>query len=59
MIGAWTITGQPDALLRVVATDVGHLEEVLERIRSAASIDHTETAILLSTLIDRHVPAPD
>jgi DNA-binding Lrp family transcriptional regulator len=59
VVGAWTITGQPDALLRVVATDVGHLEEVLERIRSAASIDHTETAILLSTLIDRHVPAPD
>jgi len=57
--GAWTITGQPDALLRVVATDIRQLEEVLERIRSAASIDHTETAIVLSTLVDRRVPAPD
>ena len=54
---AWTITGQPDALIRVVATDVRHLEDVLERIRSAASTDHTETAIVLSTLVDRRVPA--
>lgn len=53
VVGAWTVTGAPDALLRVVATDVRHLERALERIRSADNIDHSETVIVLSTLIDR------
>jgi DNA-binding Lrp family transcriptional regulator len=57
VVGAWTVTGQADALLRVVATDVRHLEQALERIRSAEHIDHSETIIVLSTLIDRHSPA--
>lgn len=57
VVGAWTVTGSADALLRVVATDVRHLEQALERIRSAENIDHSETIIVLSTLIDRHTPA--
>jgi DNA-binding Lrp family transcriptional regulator len=53
VVGAWTVTGSADALLRVLTVDVRHLEEVLERIRSAGPIDHTKTEIVLSTLIDR------
>ncbi len=58
VVGAWTVTGAPDALLRVVTRDVRHLEEALERIRTAQHIDHSETVIVLSTLIDRRSPAP-
>ncbi|WP_111768546.1 Lrp/AsnC family transcriptional regulator [Nakamurella deserti] len=57
VVGAWTVTGAPDAVLRVVTRDVRHLEQALERIRSAEHIDHSETVIVLSTLIDRHSPA--
>ncbi len=57
VVGAWTVTGSADALLRVVATDVRHLEQALERIRGAEHIDHSETIIVLSTLIDRRSPA--
>jgi DNA-binding Lrp family transcriptional regulator len=53
VVGAWTVTGSADALLRVLATDIRHLEQALERIRAAESIDHSETIIVLSTLIDR------
>lgn len=56
VVGAWTVTGAPDAILRVVTTDVRHLEQALERIRDAENIDHSETVIVLSTLIDRHSP---
>ena len=56
VVGAWTVTGAADALLRVVATDVRHLERALESIRSADNIDHSETIIVLSTLIDRRTP---
>jgi DNA-binding Lrp family transcriptional regulator len=58
VVGAWTVTGAPDALLRVVTTDVRHLEQALERIRSGGNIDHSETVIVLSTLIERHRRSP-
>lgn len=52
---AATVSGQADAILRIVATDVRHLERALERVRvEASNVDHTETAIVLSRLIDRH-----
>ena len=57
VVGAWTVTGSPDALLRVVTRDVRHLEQALERIRSPEHVDKSETVIVLSPLIDRHSPA--
>lgn len=52
---AATISGQADAMLRIVAKDVRDLERALERVRTETSkIDHTETSIVLSRLIDRH-----
>lgn len=51
---AATVTGQADAILRIVATDVRHLEDALERVRVAArNVERTETAIVLSRLIER------
>lgn len=56
VVSAATITGQADAILRVVARDVQHLEEALERIRGAAAVDRSESIIVLSQLIDRGHP---
>ncbi len=56
MVGAATITGGADAILRVRARDVRHLEQALERIRRAGPVDKSESIIVLSELIDRGHP---
>lgn len=54
---AATVSGQADAILHIVAKDVHDLERALERVRiETANVDHTETAIVLSRLIDRFGP---
>lgn len=53
VVHASTVTGQPDALLRVQARDIRHLEQALERIRDSPTIDHTQSIIVLSRLIER------
>jgi len=42
-----------DALLQILATDITHLEQVIERVREEPNVDRTETVIVLSRLIDR------
>lgn len=52
---AATVSGPADAILRIVATDIRDLERALERVRDEmGSVDHTETSIVLSRLIDRY-----
>lgn len=53
VVSACTISGAADALVHLLATDTQHLEQALERIRDHPNIDHTETVIVLSPLIDR------
>lgn len=54
---AATVSGQADAILHIVAKDVRDLERALERIRvETDNVDRTETAIVLSRLIDRYGP---
>lgn len=53
VVSAATVTGTADAILRVLARDMRHLEDALERIRTAAAIDRTESIVVLSNLIDR------
>jgi hypothetical protein len=50
------LDGQADAVLHVLARDVGHLEQVIEQIRATPSIDATRSEIVLSTLIRRKTP---
>ena len=51
---AATVSGAADAMLRIVAKDVRHLETALERVREETeNIDRTETSIVLSRLIER------
>lgn len=53
IVSASTVAGQADAVVRVRARDVQHLEDTLERIRGSAAIERTESTIVLSRLIER------
>ena len=53
VVGACTVSGAADALLHLLAADIGHLEQAIERVRDHAHVDHTESVIVLSRLIDR------
>lgn len=53
VVSAATVTGTSDAILHVLARDMLHLESVLERIRSSADIERSESIVVLSNLIDR------
>ncbi|MCH5642100.1 MULTISPECIES: Lrp/AsnC family transcriptional regulator [unclassified Gordonia (in: high G+C Gram-positive bacteria)] len=56
VVSAATITGTADAILRIMARDVHHLEQALERIRQASPVDRTESIIVLSQLLERGHP---
>ena len=53
---ACTVTGRTDALLHVLTRDVEHLQDVLQQIRDAASVDSTISEIVLRTLFRRATP---
>lgn len=55
--GAYTIAGEPSAVLHVRAADMKHLEEALERLRDTAGVMRTQTQVVLSTLFERPVEA--
>ena len=53
VIAAYTVSGDADALVHLRASDVTHLEEIIERIRADPEIARTKTIIVLSRLIGR------
>ena len=53
VVGAVTVSGDADALVHMLASDVKQLERALERIRDEPNVDHTRSVIVLSRLIDR------
>ncbi len=55
VISAVTVSGEPDAVLRVQVSDVPHLEHVIEELRRRPSIVRTRTMLVLSALVDRPV----
>lgn len=52
VIGAYTISGEADALVHLRATDIPHLEQALEKLRSESFITSTRSMIVLSILVD-------
>ena len=56
VVGAYTITGDPDALVHLRANDTAHLEATLERIRSEPFVVRTRSEMVLSRLLERQVP---
>jgi DNA-binding Lrp family transcriptional regulator len=60
VVGAYTITGDPDALLHLMTSDTTHLEEVLEKVRNEPFVARTRSVLVLSRLLERQSPAkPD
>lgn len=53
VVDAATITGEADAIVHIRSHDVASLEQALERIRVATSVDHTRSAIVLTQLVRR------
>jgi len=53
VVDAATVTGSADAVVHIRSRDIPSLEDALERVRIAPSVDHTRSAIVLSRLIHR------
>ena len=49
-----TVTGSADAVVLLRSRDIPSLEDALEKVRVAPSVDHTRSAIVLSRLIHRN-----
>lgn len=53
VVDACTITGEADALLHIMAADVRHFEQVVERIGAEPFVVRTRSVIVLSRLVRR------
>jgi len=58
VIDACTITGEADALLHIMASDVRHFEQVVERIGAESFVVRTRSVIVLSRLVHRPDAVP-
>jgi DNA-binding Lrp family transcriptional regulator len=52
VVGAYTVSGEADALVHLRAADIAHLEQALERLRAESFVTSTRSMIVLSRLID-------
>jgi DNA-binding Lrp family transcriptional regulator len=52
-VSACTVSGAADMLVHLRATDVQHLEHAIAQLRNGPNVDHTESVIVLSRLLDR------
>ncbi|MFD5396745.1 Lrp/AsnC family transcriptional regulator [Streptomyces sp. NPDC127097] len=53
VVEACTVSGAADAMLHMLAADIAHLEQAIQRVREAPVIDRTESVIVLSRLLNR------
>ena len=53
VVTAFTVSGEPDVLVRLRVDSVAHLEEVVERVRRDPNVVRTRTMLVLSTFLDR------
>jgi DNA-binding Lrp family transcriptional regulator len=53
VVSAFTVSGEPDALIRVRVESIPELEKLVEKLRRDPNIVRTRTLIVLSTLVDR------
>lgn len=52
VVGAYTVSGEADALIHLRAADIPHLEQALERVRAESFITSTRSMIVLTRLVD-------
>jgi DNA-binding Lrp family transcriptional regulator len=53
VVSAVTVSGEPDAVLRLQLDDIRHLERVIEALRTHPNIVRTRTMLVMSVLVDR------
>jgi DNA-binding Lrp family transcriptional regulator len=58
VVGAYTVSGEADALIHLRAADISHLEQALERLRAEPFVTSTRSTIVLSRLVDSPGVAP-
>jgi DNA-binding Lrp family transcriptional regulator len=56
VVGAYTISGEADALVHLRAVDMAGLEEALERLRAEPFVTSTRSMIVLSRLVESLAP---
>ncbi|MEU5788597.1 Lrp/AsnC family transcriptional regulator [Micromonospora purpureochromogenes] len=52
VVGAYTVSGEADALVHLRAADIAHLEDALERLRAESFVTSTRSTIVLSRLVE-------
>jgi DNA-binding Lrp family transcriptional regulator len=52
VVGAYTVSGEADALVHLRASDMTHLEQALERLRAEPFVTSTRSMIVLSRLVE-------
>ncbi|MFF7195163.1 Lrp/AsnC ligand binding domain-containing protein [Streptomyces sp. NPDC008079] len=52
-VGVWNVSGDADALVRVLAGSIAESEDTIEQIRRTDRLYRTRSAILLSRLFQR------
>jgi DNA-binding Lrp family transcriptional regulator len=58
VVGAYTVSGEADALVHLRAADIGHLEQALERLRAEPFVTTTRSMVVLSRLVDSPTAVP-
>ena len=58
VVGAYTVSGEADALVHLRAADIGHLEQALERLRAEPFVTSTRSMVVLSRLVETTAPVP-
>jgi len=58
VLGAYTVSGEADALVHLRAADIGHLEQALERLRAEPFVTSTRSMVVLSRLVETPSPVP-
>lgn len=57
VVGAYTVSGEADALVHLRAADIASLEQALEQLRAEPFVTSTRSMIVLSRLVES-APAP-
>jgi DNA-binding Lrp family transcriptional regulator len=58
VVDASTVSGDADAVLRILATDMRHFEQVLEQIGAQPFVARTKSVLVLSPLLRRPSTPP-
>ncbi|MBO9522705.1 MAG: Lrp/AsnC family transcriptional regulator [Nocardioidaceae bacterium] len=53
VVGVWSVSGEADALVHVMATTMADVEQAVEQMRKTQGVDRTRSAIVMSRLLER------